>query len=294
MGFRLAAHNWMRPEPLEITLARLSRLGYEGIDIMGEPAKYEPKETRALLKKFKINCWGAVTIMIKSRDLVQQDKYLRLGSIEYTKDCITLIKELGGEILTLVPSEVGKITPMADPETEWKWAVESLKPICDHARKQKVRIALEPLNRFETNFLNRHDQALCLADACGPDIGVCLDAFHINIEEKDPYQAIKNVGKRLFDFHIADNNRCAPGDGKWDWKKLLKTLKDADYKGYLTTEFVIPFDRTPLAKKGEAAGTTATAEELKFIRDHGSDLMSDADYSVHFERCIKHIRECEP
>src|SRR5438046_1363072 len=83
--------------------------------------------------------------------------------------------------------------------------IEGLKPIADHARKEKVRIALEPLNRFETNFLNRHDQALALASEIGDDIGVCLDAFHINIEEKDPLQAIRNVGKRLFDFHIADN-----------------------------------------------------------------------------------------
>jgi D-psicose/D-tagatose/L-ribulose 3-epimerase len=286
MAFRLAAHNWMRPEPLEVTLARLQRLGYQGLEIMGEPAKYEPKETRALLQKHKIACWGAVTIMLKSRDLIHADKYIRIGSTEYVKDW-------GGEILTLVPSEVGKINPMADPETEWRWAVECLKPIADHARKQKVRIALEPLNRFETNFLNRHDQALCLADAVGPDVGVCLDAFHINIEESDPYAAIRKVGKKLNNFHIADNNRRAPGEGTWDWKKLLGTLKEIGYSGYLTTEFVVPFDRSPLAKKTADAGTTATAEELKFIRDHGSDLMSDAEYSVHFENCIKHIRKSE-
>jgi D-psicose/D-tagatose/L-ribulose 3-epimerase len=294
MAFRLSAHNWMRPEPLDVTLARLQRLGYEGIEIMGEPTKYEPKETRALLQRYKINCWGGVTIMLKSRDLINADKYLRLGSIEYVKDCITLVHELGGEILTLVPSEVGKINPMADPETEWRWAVESLKPIADHARKQKVRIALEPLNRFETNFLNRHDQALALANEVGDDVGVCLDAFHINIEEKDPLGAIRAVGKRLNNFHIADNNRRAPGDGTWDWTALLGTLKDVGYDGYLTTEFVIPFDRSPLAKKGGDAGTTATTEELKFIRDHGSDLMSDAEYSIHFERCIAHIRASEP
>ena len=294
MAFRLSAHNWMRPEPLDVTLARLQRLGYEGLEIMGEPTKYEPKETRALLQRYKINCWGGVTIMLKSRDLINADKYLRLGSIEYVKDCITLVHELGGEILTLVPSEVGKINPMADPETEWRWAVESLKPIADHARKQKVRIALEPLNRFETNFLNRHDQALALANEVGDDVGVCLDAFHINIEEEDPLAAIRAVGKRLNNFHIADNNRRAPGDGTWDWTALLGTLKDVGYDGYLTTEFVIPFDRSPLAKKGGDVGTTATTEELKFIRDHGSDLMSDVEYSLHFERCIAHIRASEP
>ena len=294
MGFRLAAHNWMRPEPLEVTLDRLSRLGYEGIEIMGEPVKYDAKETRALLEKYKINCWGAVSIMLASRDLIHGDKYIRLGSIEYLKDCITLVNELGGEIMTIVPSEVGKISPMADPETEWGWAVEGLNIVADHARKKNVRIAIEPLNRFETNFLNRHDQALTLADEVGEDVGVCLDAFHINIEEEDPFAALRKTGSRLNDFHIADNNRRAPGEGTYDWGKLLATLKEIGYDGYLTTEFVVPSDRSPLAAAADDAGTEATAEELKFIRDHGSDLMSDAEYSKHFENCIAHIRKSEP
>ncbi len=293
MSFRLAAHNWMRPEPLEVTLARLHRLGYAGIEIMGEPAKYEPRATRESLKKHKVECWGSVSIMLKSRDLIHADKYIRLGSIEYLKDCLTLTKELGGQVMTIVPSEVGKITAMADPETEWGWAVEGMNRVADHARKVGIKIGIEPLNRFETNFLNRHDQALALANAVGDDVGVTLDAFHINIEEEDPLAAIRTIGKRLVDFHIADNNRRPPGEGTWDWPALLSTLKEVGYGGFLTTEFVVPMDRTPLAKKAEAAGTTATAEELKFIRDHGSDLMSDAEYSKHFENCIAHIRKSE-
>ena len=294
MAFKLAAHNWMRPEPLEITLDRLSRLGYEGLEIMAEPTRYDPAEVRPLLQKHGIQCWGGVSIMLASRDLIHGDKYIRMGSIEYIKESLTLVKELGGEVFTLVPSEVGKVVAMSDPEIEWSWAVEGLKRIADHARSLGVKIALEPLNRFETNFLNRHDQALVLADHVGDDVGVCLDAFHINIEEADPIQAIRDTGARLFNFHIADTNRRAPGEGHWDWTLLLQTLADVGYDGYLTTEFVVPMDRSPLSGDREDAGTEASAEELKFIRDHGSDLMSDREYSIHFENCIKHIRACEP
>ena len=67
MAFQLAAHNWMRPEPLEITLQRLSRLGYAGIEIMAEPARYDPAEVRPLLEKHGIQCWGGVSIMLASR-----------------------------------------------------------------------------------------------------------------------------------------------------------------------------------------------------------------------------------
>ncbi|HEY2931252.1 MAG TPA: sugar phosphate isomerase/epimerase [Acidobacteriota bacterium] len=287
---KICMHNWMRPEPIEVTLKRLSRLGYDGIEIMGEPRKYDWKDVRSLLKKYKLECWGSVSIMIGGRDLIHADPYFRDMSVAYLKECVDMIHELGGQIFCLVPSEVGKTKAMADPDTEWKWAVDGLKKVADYARKRKVRIGLEPLNRFETNFLNRHDQALLLAEEVGDDIGVTLDAFHINIEESDPYQAILNTGKKLVDFHVADNNRRPPGEGAWDWKKLIATLKKAGYKGYLTSEFVVPFDRSPLRGRQEEAGTSASEAELKFIRDHGSDLMSDAQYSRHVADTIKHLK----
>lgn len=288
----ICMHNWMRPEPIAVTIERLHRLGYDGIEIMGEPRKYDVKEVRGLLEKYKLRCFGAVTIMLAGRDLIHADPYFREMSVTYVKECIDLVEALGGDLITVVPSEVGKIIAMADPETEWKWAVEGIKQIADHARKKKVKIGLEPLNRFETNFLNRHDQALRLAADVGEDVGVCLDAFHINIEEADPYQAILNTGSKLVDFHVADNNRRPAGEGNLDWKKLIATLKQAGYDGPLTVEFVVPFDRSPLAEKDEDVGTEATEAELKFIRDHGSDLMSDAAYSRHVENTIKHLRAC--
>ena len=289
---KICMHNWMRPEPIEVTIKRLHDCGYDGIEIMGEPRKYNAKEVRALLTKNKLECWGAVSIMLAGRDLLHADPYFRDMSVQYCKEVVDLIADLGGQIFCLVPSEVGKIKPMADPETEWKWAVEGVSRVADHARKRKVRIGLEPLNRFETNFLNRHDQALALADAVGEDVGVTLDAFHINIEEADPLQAILNTGKRLVDFHVADNNRRPPGEGNWDWKELIATIKKSGYTGYLTSEFVTPFDRSPLGKRVTDAGTQATDAELKFIRDHGSDLMSDAQYTKHVQDTIKHLKAC--
>lgn len=290
---RVVMHNWMRPEPIEVTIKRLKSLGYDGIQIMGEPRKYDVKEVRKLLNDNKLECWGAVTIMVKGRDLIHADPYYREMSQTYVKECIDLVSGLGGNIITVVPSEVGKVVAMADPDTEWAWAVEGLKVIADHARKKNVKIGLEPLNRFETNFLNRHDQALRLADDVGEDVGVCLDAFHINIEEADPHQAILNTGKRLVDFHVADNNRRAPGQGTWDWQKLIGTLKQAGYDGALTVEFVVPFDRSPLRESAQDsdAGTSATDAELKFIRDHGSDLMSDALYTRHCQSTIEYLRK---
>jgi D-psicose/D-tagatose/L-ribulose 3-epimerase len=289
---KIGMHNWMRPEPIEVTLKRLHDLGYDGIEIMGEPRKYDTREIRKLLDQYKLECYGSVSIMVKGRDLIHADPYYREMSIQYLKECLDMVHALGGYLFTLVPSEVGKIVAMADPDTEWKWAVEGIRIVADHASRLGIKIGLEPLNRFETNFLNRHDQALRLAEDVGEDVGVCLDAFHINIEEADPYQAILNTGSKLVDFHVADNNRFPPGQGAWDWARLIATLRQAGYDGWITSEFVVPMDRSPLAGKKEEAGTTATEAELKFIRDHGSDLMSDAEYSRHVEATIQHLRAC--
>ncbi len=288
----ICMHNWMRPEPIEVTIERLSHLGYDGIEIMGEPRKYDVNSVRAQLDAHNLKCFGAVTIMIAGRDLIHADPYFREMSVRYVKEIVDMVGALGGTIITLVPSEVGKVVAMADPETEWGWAVDGVREIADYTAKYPaIRIGLEPLNRFETNFLNRHDQALKLMEDAGrSNVGVALDAFHINIEEADMYQAIMNTGKHLVDFHVADNNRRACGEGAIDWAKLIQTLKAAGYTGPLTAEFVVPFDRSPLAEKDSDVGTTATEAELKFIRDHGSDLMSDAMYSRHVKNCIDHLR----
>ena len=160
-------------------------------------------------------------------------------------------------------------------------------------RKGGRRAGLEPLNRFETNFLNRHDQALLLAEAVGPNCGVGLDAFHINIEEADLYQAILNTGDKLVAFHVADNNRMAPGMGDYDWTRLITTLKAAGYDSALTVEFVAPMDRTPANPYKNAQGTAEaelTEDQLKFIEDHGSGVLSDEFYSWLVEESAKTLR----
>ncbi len=290
---KFSMHNWMRPEPIETTLERLHRLGYDGIEISGEPARYDTSEVRKLLDRHELDCWGSVTIMTEGRDLIHDDKYVRLGTVAYMKDCIKLIHELRGSMFCIVPSTVGKVKPVASPSQEWAWAVEGLREVGDFALDNGVRIGIEPLNRFETYFINRHDQALALADEVDREMGVVLDAFHINIEELDPFAAIKATGDRLVDFHIADNNRKPAGLGRYDWQMVLNTLKEINYSGHLTAEFVLPVDRTPLSQLSEKREDDMefTESDLKFIQDHGSGLISAAEYDKAVEQNISHLKK---
>ena len=284
----LSMHNWMRAEPIEVTIARLAKYGYKSIEISGEPEKYDTKEVRGLLNQYGLSCWGSVTLMFPGLCFPAADEATRARTVKYVKDCITMVKELDGQEMTIVPGTVGKVNPDSTPEKEWDWAVEGLQEVYAHAQKAGVRMALEPLNRFETYFVSRADQALALAEAVGPDCGVCLDTFHLNVEEADMLASIRRAGPRLVDFHVADNNRLACGMGALNWTAIVRTLKDVGYDGALTVEFVAPIDRTPANPFPEAIEqhpVNISAEQLKFIEDHGSSLLSESFYDYLVGRC---------
>jgi sugar phosphate isomerase/epimerase len=294
MALKVAMHNWMRPEPIETTIARLARSGYDGIEISGEPAVYDADEVRSLLDRFGLECWGAVTLMTGGRDLVHEDYYLRRASVQYVKDTLSLVSDLGGRILTVVPSTVGKVVPMASPEEEWAWCVEGLQECQAHAEQVGVRMGVEPLCRFETYFINRHDQAIQMARDVGGNCGVTLDLFHMNIEEADWAQALLAAGDLLVDVHVADNNRMPPGQGALDWDRLVRTLREVGYDDYLTVEFVVPVDRSPLSQRQEIAdageaGSTHGMEQ--FLRDHGTGTLPEHYYDRYVQESVDRLRE---
>lgn len=293
---RLSTHTWMRPEALELTLSRASRLGYQSIELAGEPAQYQVDEVRTLLAKYEMDCWGLVTVMHSDRDFISPSTARRAKTIEYAKTLVDMTHELGGRIVTLVPSTVGKTTSEAAQEDEWRWAVEGIRDVCRHAQEKGIRIAIEPLNRFETYFINRAGQALRLADDVGYDCcGIAFDPFHLSMEEKDMYLAIKDCGTRIFDVHLGDNNRLAPGDGNIDWKRFINALREVGYTGDLAFEAMPPIDRTPaspyIAIGGQLEKDDIAVDpgSLQFIKDHGSGVLSEAYYASIVSRCAETI-----
>ncbi len=294
MALKVAMHNWMRPEPIETTIARLARSGYDGIEISGEPAVYDPAHVRRLLEAQGLECWGGVTLMTGGRDLVHEDHYVRLASVQYVKDTLTMLSEMGGKILTVVPSTVGKVVPMASPEEEWAWCVEGMQQCQAHAESVGMRMGIEPLNRFETYFINRADQAKAMARDVGGNCGVTLDIFHMNMEEADWAQAIRDTGSDLVDFHVADNNRMPCGQGGLDWEAIIGTLVAEGYEDYLTVEFVPNVDRSPLSKRQEIADASeagASQGMEKFLRDHGTGALPEHYYDEYVQACIDRLRQ---
>ncbi|MEI3797460.1 MULTISPECIES: sugar phosphate isomerase/epimerase family protein [Chitinophaga] len=279
----LGIHNWMRSETIETTMRRVAALGYTQLEIAGTPEHYDTKQLRKLMQEHGLSCWGAVTLMLGDRNLLARDEAQRARSVQYVKDVIKMVKELDGHMVAVVPCTVGKIVPDGRPDEEWKWAVNALKEIYDYSEASGIRIGIEPINRFETYFINRADQALALAEATGPNCGICLDTFHMNIEEADMFEAIKKAKGKLAGFHVADNNRMAPGMGNLNWRKIIDTLKEINYNEVLSVEFCASLDRTPANPYPDSIDENPenlSAEQAKFLVDHGSASVTEEFYTM--------------
>ena len=194
----VSMHNWMRAEPIEVTIARLAKCGYDAIEISGEPERYDTKDVGKLLKDHGLDLLGLVTLMLGERDLLAKDEAQRAMSVKYVQG-----HHHDGEGARRrgdhdrARRTVGKIMPQALARGGVEvGGREPASSATSTARRKACGSRIEPLNRFETYFLNRHDQALLLAEAVGPECGVCLDVFHMNIEEKDMCQAIRNAKGR--------------------------------------------------------------------------------------------------
>jgi D-psicose/D-tagatose/L-ribulose 3-epimerase len=124
---------------------------------------------------------------------------------------------------------------------QWRRAVASVSEAADSASKRGVKLAVEPLNRFETDLVNTVDQGLQLiADVGAPNVGLLLDTFHMNIEEKDIPAAIRRASGHIVEFHACANDRGAPGDDHLPWPQIAGALKEARYDGPIVIEAFTP------------------------------------------------------
>ncbi|MFW6162466.1 MAG: sugar phosphate isomerase/epimerase family protein, partial [Planctomycetota bacterium] len=120
---------------------------------------------------------------------------------------------------------------------EWDRAVEGLRAAAEHAGDAGIALTIEPLNRFETYFVNTAADARALVEEVGhPALNVQLDTFHANIEEKDTPAAIRLLGDRLGHFHACENDRGQPGTGQVPWDGVFEALRDVDYDGWVVIE----------------------------------------------------------
>ena len=134
-----------------------------------------------------------------------------------------------------------------------EWMYAGFSECVEIAAGEGVRIAFEPLNRYETQLLNTAEESLELIDRVGADnLGLLLDTFHMNIEEPSIEQSIEACGDRIFHFHVADSNRWYPGAGHLDFRRILEALFSTGYSGFVSGEFMAVPDADTAARRGIA------------------------------------------
>jgi len=238
-------------------IRKAKRLGYDGVEIpLRRLDLINIEKTRRELESQNMECIGSVGLSLK-HDLTSDDEETRRRGIEWMKRCVRITSELGGDLVCgVIYTAWGKITGRRRTKDEWRRSVEALKEICRFARDYDVTLGIEPVNRFETYFLNTASDAVRLARDVGePNIKVHLDTFHMNIEEKNFYDPIKRTGDLLWHMHCCENDRGIPGTGHVNWDEVFQALSEIGYNRWLVIESFTPEIR-------EVAASTATWREL--------------------------------
>ena len=216
------------------------------------------------------------------RNLVSADADERRAAAIYTRGLIDAAAQLAPTLGGLTPvvggpmyGAVGK-TPAVDRaarQRERDLAAAEMRPLAAYAGERGVRLAMEPLNRFETDLINVVEQGLEMVDAIGsPHVGLHLDTFHMHLEERDSGVALRRAADRLFHFHACENDRGVPGRGQVRWPGVAAALGDIGYSGAVVIESFTP-DVTSIARavciwRDIAPDQDTIAREgLRFLRE---------------------------
>jgi sugar phosphate isomerase/epimerase len=229
------------------SIARVARLGYDAIEIVGEPERIDPKRVARLTADAGIAVSSVCSIYTADRDLVHPDPGRRAAAVEYVRDLADFAAVMGCPTVVVHPTACMKTAPLADPTREWEWAVESIRSAGEYAAQQGVSFSLECWNRYESYFLNRLEQARRLWTATGlTNGGVQGDTFHMNIEEASIVEAFRASAGVLQHVHLADSDRTAPGGALIDFEPIVDVLIEIGYAGYVSFE-LLPAAADPFA-----------------------------------------------
>jgi D-psicose/D-tagatose/L-ribulose 3-epimerase len=219
-------------------LPSLKEAGFDGVEVpMFRPTEFAASEVRKATEANGLEC-NICTVLVDGLSLISTDANIRHKTRLRLQDVIKAAADTGAGIVAgPVYSPVGYLPGRRRTADEWKWAVEGFQSIGETLAANGVTLAIEPLNRFETYFLNTAADAAMLAEEIGhPNIGILFDTFHANIEEKDISAGYRTVGRHLKHVHTCENDRGIPGSGHVEWNEVFKALRDLKYDGWLTIE----------------------------------------------------------
>ena len=254
--------------------SRIKEWGFDGVELflsLHEPA--DIPGTRRMLEQQNLAC-TTCSVLPREANAVSPDPAVRARGAGFLKQYVERTAELGGSLICgPLYAGLGVMTGRGRTDEEWKWAVEHLQVAADHAQRLGVTLAVEPLNRFETYFLNtQQDAGRLVRDVGAPNVKVHFDTFHANVEEQHPADSVRALGQALGHVHISENDRGIPGSGHIDWRAILAALKDIQYDGWLTIESFAQHEPELAAAAAiwrdlSPSGDELAGRGLRFIKD---------------------------
>jgi D-psicose/D-tagatose/L-ribulose 3-epimerase len=212
--------------------------GFDGIEVsLFRPVDFAAADIRRGLRENGLEC-TICSVLTGGLSIISEDAAVRRETFTHMKDCVKVAAEVGATLIAgPLYSPVGYLPGRRRTDDEWQWAVECYQKLGPALETHGVEIAIEPLNRFETYFLNTADDAVALCDAIHhPRVGILFDTFHANIEEKHIGQAFRKVAPHLKHVHTCENDRGIPGTGHVEWDDVFQALRDMKYDRWLTIE----------------------------------------------------------
>ncbi len=266
-------------EHLAPLFSRIREWGFDGVELFLSPE--EPASVPGVKQVLDGLNLERTTCSVLPREvhLVSPDAAVRARGVEFLKKCVDRTAEFDARLMCgPLYAGLGLMTGRRRTPEEWQRAVEGLQSVAQHAQGRGVTLCLEPLNRFETYFLNTQaDAAQLVHDIGAPNVRIHFDTFHANIEEQKPAASLRAIAKDLGHIHISENDRGIPGTGHNDWRGLLLALKEIGYRGWLTIEsFAQPEPDLAAAaaiwRDPAPSGDDLAREGLKFIKGLAQEL----------------------
>jgi D-psicose/D-tagatose/L-ribulose 3-epimerase len=234
---------WTAPvtdEALDWLTPHVAQMGYDLIELpLEEPGSFDYARAAALIRGHGLGV-SMDAVISPARDLIHPDPAIRAAGVAYVRTAIAAAAAVGAtNLVGPLYAGVGR-TWLATPderERDMDLLVSLLRPLAAIAADHGIMLCIEPLNRFETSFINLAAQAVEVVDRVDhPALQMMLDTFHMNIEERSLGAAIRLAGSRLRHVHTCENDRGAPGSGHIPWAEVAEALREIGYRGPVVIE----------------------------------------------------------
>jgi D-psicose/D-tagatose/L-ribulose 3-epimerase len=256
-------------------IRKVKEWGFDSIEIaIEDPAHVDAALLEKALGDNGIACHSVCAAVGPGRDL-RGSKEEQQTAMDYMKGLLDMMPVFGSKVLVgPLYSSVGRAGPKSDDEfkSQWEAVVKNLQELSAYAADRNIKLAIEPLNRYETDFINTCSQVLKLVDDIGNNAaGILLDTYHMNIEEKNSATAIRAAGSRLYHFHACGCDRGTPGNDHIDWKSIVAALKDIKYEGAaviesFTTDVKVIAKAASIWRKFEPSQDEIAVKGLGFLK----------------------------